>query len=127
MRIITAVALCVLGSASVWGQTEECPPEEVTTGCRISNGNCVCAQECNTMFPYQDESACQEAIQARSSDPCRPSPCERGFCVQTASHPGFKCYCFGTGYYGERCENNCGAIRRRRWNDLTFPLSCVGV
>lgn len=36
---------------------------------------------------------------------CDPNPClHGGTCIQISQHPGFRCRCEGSGYYGLRCD-----------------------
>jgi len=107
--------------ASVLGQGTE-----GNTGCCVRDNSCVCTQEdCASNQSYDNLFLCQEALEKRV-DSCRPNPCGQGFCAQTNSSPGYKCFCYGTRRYGDRCQHECTPRRQRRNDvDSSFPLACI--
>ncbi|XP_043196558.1 protein crumbs homolog 1-like isoform X1 [Amphibalanus amphitrite] len=125
----TAAALCLLYTAvsgSVYGRSQDCPSEEVVTGCFIRDGECACDSGCPpTIFPYRDEDACRRAVEVRNDDMCRARPCKNnGYCTQ--KRDGYKCFCHGTGHYGEHCELPClRPARQRLVRDPDFPSECI--
>lgn len=45
-------------------------------------------------------------IPGRRLDQCSRQPCQHGgSCIQITQHPGYKCRCEGTGFYGRDCKN----------------------
>lgn len=57
---------------------------------------------------------------------CTKSTCyHNGVCVETSIHPGFKCRCSGTGYYGDRCQHACPTPGVPVRKTSGFPFECV--
>jgi hypothetical protein len=83
-----------------------CELDQTQHGCRIDNGQCMCAFGCKAEFRYATRKECQDALKGRSSDICSGrAPClNHGTCIQISQMPGYKCRCEGTGYWGSRCQ-----------------------
>lgn len=83
-------------------------------GCYAVEGMCYCslAHCCVNPFKYPSLDSCLavEENTLRFEDPCERNPCKNdGFCVQLSGtkHPGYRCECHGTGFFGPRCQKKC--------------------
>ncbi|XP_065214057.1 neurogenic locus notch homolog protein 2-like [Planococcus citri] len=62
------------------------------------------------------------------ADICSKNPCYNGGkCSQTSVHPGYKCSCSGTGYYGNRCQNQCSKSgeKEKQKRMAATPPECI--
>ncbi|XP_046470743.1 protein crumbs homolog 2 [Neodiprion pinetum] len=123
MKIYKLFALIVL--VLVIGISLACELDQMHQGCRIVNAQCSCGYGCKAEYRYNNAEDCRLALRGRRNDKCYRRPCKHGgSCLQISQHPGFKCQCEGTGFFGALCDKACPGPQ----NLLTrgpFPYECV--
>ncbi|KAF5278998.1 hypothetical protein FQA39_LY05676 [Lamprigera yunnana] len=100
-----------------------CDMHEIRQGCRIQNRACFCGSGCIGEYRYDSIQECQNALKGKRPNICSPNPClHGGSCLQTSHHPGYKCRCEGTGYFGTRCNRACSSNGIK---DQVFSYECI--
>ncbi|XP_025836148.1 adhesive plaque matrix protein 2-like [Agrilus planipennis] len=103
-----------------------CDMDQIRRGCRIQNRMCSCGTGCISEYRYANLKECQAALKGKKRDICNPNPCvNEGSCLQISQHPGYKCRCEGTGFFGARCNRACPIPGAGGIGDKVFPYECI--
>lgn len=103
-----------------------CDIDQTKHGCLIKNLTCTCGAGCISDYRYDTIQECQSALKGKKRDICKThNPCMRnGTCIQISQHPGYRCRCEGTGYFGARCSRVCPTPGQGRVGTV-YPYECI--
>lgn len=110
------------------GVVYSCEEDQIRSGCRIQDRECLCGVGCDIRYRYKTREACVASLRGRARDPCSKNPCKHeGVCTQRVEDPGYSCHCAGTGYHGSRCELKCPNFHQASRDGLPadFPVDCI--